>query len=270
MRQIANPTLPTLLLLLVAMLSSGCTYVFTENNPEKPWSDARYRELSRQDEQRALGVDARKTGVSDVVLYVPRRMWDAVEWTWNVSTGHTASRYARELAHRNPDIRRRAVYVFSDQEYGRKPPYTSHYANMAKADRDASVRAAGIRALNRARDASQTGVYIAALEDENQWVRLEAAKALANIPDEKAIPSLIKLLADDQQPRDIRIAAADGLRAYHRSEVAQALIRTLDGRDFGVAWQSRRSLNLMTAHDFRYRPADWLAYLTSTEQPFVK
>ena len=85
----------------------------------------------------------------------------------------------------------------------------------------------------------------------------------------RELVDLMKLLADDKQPRDVRIACADALREYKQSDVAQSLIRVLSDRDFGVAWQARRSLNLMTANDFRYDQTAWLKYLTGTEKPFA-
>ncbi len=249
-----------------ALCAGGCTFL-TETNPEKPWSDARYRELVKEHEQRLAGEDRDQVTVGEAVMFAPGVAWSAVEWSWNSLTGHTPGRYARDLTHRNPDIRRKAIYVLSDRKFGRRPPYTDYYAHMAGDDIDQTVRAAALRALNRSR-ARQTSLYLAALKDPSEQVRLEAAKALANIPDPEAISPLMSLLADEQQPRDIRIAAADALRAYPRSDVAQALIRVLAGRDFGLARQARKSLNLMTGKDFRYDQQAWLTYLTSSDSPF--
>jgi HEAT repeat protein len=139
---------------------------------------------------------------------------------------------------------------------------------MAESDQDPNVRAAGIRALNRSRVDKFTAIYIAALNDKSDMVRLEGAKALANIPDVKAVGALMKILANEADNRDVRIASADALRVYKTSDVAQALIRVLNDRDFGVAWQARRSLNLMTGQDFRYNQAAWLEYLTGPKKPF--
>jgi len=257
------------ILIAVALSAAGCTTYLTETNPEKPWSDSRYRELRHDDEKRLLGEDRTKSSPREIITYAPRRLWSVVEWSWNSATGHTAARYAKDLFHRNPDIRRKAVYALSDQRYGRREPYTEYYAHMAGDDRDQTVRAAALRALNRSRDAGVTGTYITQLADVSPWVRLEAVKALANVPDAQAVPALLKLLADEQQTHDIRLASADALRAYPQSDVAQALIRVLNERDFGLSWQARRSLNLMTGRDFRYDQQAWLTYLTATEAPFA-
>jgi len=139
---------------------------------------------------------------------------------------------------------------------------------MAEADTEPTVRTAAIRALNRSRDEKAVAVYISALNDPDANVRLEAAKALANIPDARAGAPLMKLLDDEQQNRDVRIACADALREYKTSEVAQSLIRVLSGQDFGVAWQARQSLNLMTGQDYFYSQTAWLGYLTGPAKPF--
>jgi HEAT repeat protein len=98
-------------------------------------------------------------------------------------------------------------------------------------------------------------------------VRLEAAKALANVPDERAIAPLIKRLDNAEESVDVRIAAADALRNFRTPLAAQALVRVLRDRDFAVSWQARKGLKLMTGRDYRYDQAAWLTYL-SEEAPF--
>lgn len=256
-------------LLISALLLTGCS-AFTETNPPREWSSDRPQELQKQDKQRLLGEDHDGTSTGDVLTYIPRKMWAGVEWTWNYSTGNTPIRFAKDLFSHDPDQRREAIYVLSDHYFGRKDPYTKYYAHMAESDVDPTVRAAGLRALNRSRDASATAVYVNALSDNSDWVRLEAVKALANIPDLKGVPLLMKLLSDDKQTRDIRVACADALREYPQTDVAQALIRVLSDRDFGVAWQSRNSLNLLTGQDFGYDSSKWLTYMTLPTSPFMK
>ena len=124
-----------------------------------------------------------------------------------------------------------------------------------------------LRALNRARDQDATPVFIKALSDQNDQVRLEAAKALANVPDPNAVGPLTSIVNNDSDNKDVRIAAADALRNYRSLDVARALVSTLGGRDFGVAWQSRQTLRKLTGHDMRYDEAAWLAYLTGPTKP---
>jgi hypothetical protein len=38
-------------------------------------------------------------------------------------------------------------------------------------------------------------------------------------------------------------------------------VDVLNDDDFGVSWQARQSLELLTGQDFRYDPKAWLNYL---------
>jgi hypothetical protein len=250
-------------------LLGGCTHYFTETNPEPEWDKSRLKEVQHENAVRLLGEDKSPTTASDVVFYVPNQLWRGMSWTADWTFGNRPIKFAVDLYSKDADTRRLAVYELSDHPFGRRKPYTDGYAIMGRDDVDPTVRAAGIRALNRARAQQYTSTYIHGLNDDNEWVRTEAAKALANIPDSKAIPDLIRLMGDGKQTRDIRLASADALRSFPQSDVAQALIRTLNDRDFGLAWQARQSLNLMTGQDFRYDQAKWLNYLTTTPNPYV-
>lgn len=257
------------IVLLLLPLLGGCTHYFTETNPEPEWTRSRLKHLQRENTLRLLGEDGSPTSLSDIVFFIPNQMWHAMSWTADWTFGNRPIKYAVELYSKDPDTRRLAIYELSDHPFGRRKPYIDGYAIMARDDVDATVRAAAIRALNRARASANTATYIRALNDENEWVRIEAAKALANIPDPKSVADLIKLMSDGKQNRDVRIASADALRSFPQSDVAQALIRVLNDRDFGVSWQARQSLNLLTGEDFKYDQTAWLKYLTTTANPFI-
>lgn len=168
-----------------------------------------------------------------------------------------------------PDERREGVVKLANREFGRKEPYTTRYAQLAKLDSDHLVRATAIRSLNRARETKFSELYISSLDDKSEVVRLEACKALANMPDEKAAPRLLQILNDSAEQRDVRIAAADALRHYPQINIARALVNVLGEREFGVAWQARNSLHTLTGQEFEYNEAAWLQYLTSNEKPFI-
>ena len=255
------------ILLAMLLTGSGCSF-FTETNPEPRWSQARWRSLKSQDTTRLAGEDKGSSTVGDYVFALPRGIWAGVSWSWDAITGDRPIKYAKDILDANPDLRRKAVYVLSDNRWGRSEPYTKYYTHMGEVDTEPTVRTAAIRALNRSRNSLAITLYISALNDPDANVRLEGAKALANIPDARAAGPLMKLLGDEQQNRDVRIACADALREYKTSEAAQSLIRVLNGPDFGLAWQARQSLNLMTAQDYRYSQSAWLEYLTGPAKPF--
>jgi|SRR5688572_30531953 len=184
-------------------------------------------------------------------------------------TGNTPIRGVTQMEDRYfPDERRVGINKLADRGFGRREPYTDRYMQVAQYDSDYLVRATAIRALNRSREQRATPVFVKALEDSSPLVRQEAAKALANVPDPGAVAPLARLVANPQESRDVRIAAADALKHYRALDAARALVDTLDSRDFGVAWQSHRSLVRLTGRDLKYDEGQWLQFLTGPERPF--
>ncbi|HEY0009702.1 MAG TPA: HEAT repeat domain-containing protein [Tepidisphaeraceae bacterium] len=173
-------------------------------------------------------------------------------------TGRTATDAVRRMEDSSsPDRRRDGIVELAERPYGRGEPYTSRYLQIAQFDADPMVRASAIRALNRSRSGGATDVFVAGLKDADGSVRLESAKALANIPDEKAVDPLLTVLGNATEEIDVRIAAADALRHYRRESVSKALIGLLAERDFGLAWQARQSLRYMTGDDHRFDSTAW-------------
>jgi HEAT repeat protein len=181
-----------------------------------------------------------------------------------------------------PDARREAVAAIVTQwSWGTQPPYPGYYKKFAQTDPDPTVRAMAIRALNICRDATSTKIFIAGLQDDNELIRLESAKALANIPDPESIGGLEDLLTGSRvimapdgrrnvvaESKDVRIAAADALQRYRKLDVARTLVGYLNEQDFGVAWQSRQSLIKLTGQDLQYDESAWLNYLVGPSKPF--
>jgi hypothetical protein len=191
--------------------------------------------------------------------------------TFDVFTPDVALKAARAMENeRLPDERRKGINKLVESDFGRRDPYTKRYAQIASTDPDFLVRATAIRALNRSRYRPATPVFIEALKDKDAhaMVRLEAAKALANIPDPNAATALVDTINNAAEDRDVRIAAADALKHYKQIDVARALASKLRGNDFGLAWQSRKSLENLTGRDLRYDQTAWFAYLSGPTKPF--
>jgi HEAT repeat protein len=191
--------------------------------------------------------------------------------TFEVFTPDVTLKAAQAMENeRLPDERRKGINKLVQSDFGRRDPYTKRYAQIASSDPDFLVRATAIRALNRSRYKPATSIFIEALKDKEAHavVRLEAAKALANIPDPNAATALVDTVNNAAEDRDVRIAAADALRHYKQIEVARALASKLRGNDFGLAWQSRKSLENLTGRDLRYDQTAWLAYLSGPTKPF--
>jgi HEAT repeat protein len=237
----------------------------------------------RDDRIRRLGVDhAPSVPLNEPFYVIP---FTAMSAGFNVVFVEPSARLYRYFTHddaataarnmldtTNADKRRAGILRLAEESYARQGvPETDLWADLAKRDPDYTVRAAAIRALNWSRDPRHTDVFIAALNDEHPLVRLEAAKALANIPDQRAAGPLAELLSDINRQdisKDVRIASADALRCYKNDESAHALIAVLSDANFAVAWQARQSLRLMTAHDFQYDERAWLGFLSESKNPF--
>src|SRR5688572_17465157 len=213
-------------------------------------------------------------------------LWEAPKRLYDFWTGNTPGKFARWMEDdKSADLRRSGILKLVDSyEFARADPYTQRYWQIAQGDPDYLVRVAAIRALNRSRDRDAVSVFVRGLDDRNPLIRLESAKALANIPDETAVPVLIRHLRPEIDIRgegsgpaarpervteisDTRVAVADALRNYKTKDVARALTEVLQDRQFEVSHQARKSLILMTGHDYRYDPDKWREYL-SRENPF--
>jgi hypothetical protein len=181
----------------------------------------------------------------------------------------TRKKLAEDLADKdNPDRRREGITGLVDHPYGEVSPYTVAYAAIVRdTSQEYLVRASALRALNRSRASEFQPLYLEQLTDSNEVVRLEACKALNRMPDVKAVPTLMQLAARPEENKDVRIAAVEALRHYKRLDVARALIPLLSEKEFGIAWQARRSLQDITHQKLGYDETKWLHYLSKPDKP---
>jgi hypothetical protein len=207
-----------------------------------------------------LGAGAGK--VFSVMANVPVSIWG---W-FHRKLPSDAAREMEDAS--SADNRRTGIYELVKYPFAQHPPYTNRYRQIALYDEDPLVRAAAVRALNICRDRDSTGIWEQALSDKSPLVRLEAAKALVHIPDPDAAPTLLSMLQNREENRDVRIACADALQNDRTLSVARSLSTELGEREFGVAWQSRRSLRVLTGRDYGYDQAAWLEYIAGPERPF--
>jgi hypothetical protein len=168
----------------------------------------------------------------------------------------------------SPDNRRTGINDLLTYKFTKAPPYTVRYRQISAFDQDAMVRATALRASNRSRDIVATPIFVAALSDKSELVRLEAAKALVHLPDPAAERPLMRVLADPNENLDVRLAAADALKHYRDLPNARALAESLDDKDFSIVWQARRSLVYLTGRDFGYDDGAWLNYFAGPDKPF--
>jgi hypothetical protein len=253
----------TILISSLAILA-GCGSNIRDNYPQGQIDPGLYSKAVLVNEQRLAGEDHRVQPLYQTPIQALGAGWDAVigePFTnlVNYITKETPRTASREMIDpNNPDKRREGTLKLVDFKFGRSGPSLIVYSHVAE-DPDYTVRAAGLRALNRSRAKGYTYLYLKSLQDDQPLVRLQAVDALSNIPDPDAINDLVDHLNSDISP-DVRISCADALRNYKNGEVASALVTVLDDRNFGVAWQARQSLELISGQDYRYDKNAWLDY----------
>ena len=254
------------MLLTMALLSQGCAATSDKSPTTRPATGAALASASQLSERDREIERLSKRSLGFLHVAAQRAGWWINDTADNL-TGETPARYARMMESANPDSRRAGINWLAGRPFGERPPYTTRYAQIAQSDPDPLVRATAVRALNRSRDRSAAAVYVKALSDPNEQIRLEGAKALNRTPGPEAREALLKLLRQGDESKDVRIAAADALKHHRNLEVARALVSLLSDRDFGIAWQSHRSLRDMTGRDLKYDEGAWLTFLTGPEKP---
>ena len=107
---------------------------------------------------------------------------------------------------------------------------------------DEEVREEAARALGELNDQRAVGPLISILSDENRYVRREAAKSLGRIGDERAIEPLINSLKDDD--RYGREGAAEGLGEMGEKAV-EPLIDAMEDPDWHVRMGAAIALRII-------------------------
>ncbi len=87
-----------------------------------------------------------------------------------------------------------------------------------------------------------------ALQDEDQWVRYYAARALAEHRSGPAVPRLVELAESDPSV-PVRIAALDALGARRTAEATSILVRAAHDPKSDVAAAALRALGRLRGHD---------------------
>ena len=259
--------LRTATLVIVSFTAAGCSLVTVESTSGSKALPAELRSSSDAYLPPVGAADVPSTQPVGMVEGAGRAANDlTVGSARRVYEFATADKFREAVANlqsTDADVRRVALVRISDRSYGADSPYRDVYRTTAQVDSDGLVRAMAVRALSRVRDQNSDTVLVAALGDGHPQVRLEAAKALANLPTPAAEVPLRALAQANDQPNDVRIAAIDALRHYPNLETQRVFVGQLNSSNFALAWQSRRSLFLQTKVDHRYDEAAWLNYLAS-------
>ena len=112
------------------------------------------------------------------------------------------------------------------------------FGDLARSDYDV-LRCTGVQGLGQIGDATAVPLLIAALEDEDEDVRIDAADALGRIGSSEAVEPLLNSLRRDPCG-DVKRAAAAALGAMRAVEAAPLLRALVAGRaEDEIAWVFR-------------------------------
>ena len=177
----------------------------------------------------------------------------------------------------NADERARGTLLLANSWFGGEPVYLELYQDNID-DWDAGVRMASVRALGMHGLSEHAPLIIERLNDEDERVRLEAARALQRIHSPDAVEPLLSRIVEpaimaesgdrgETDPR-VRAEAANALGQYAEPRVIEGLIRSLDDRQLAVNMASRESLQTLTGQDFGQDRAEWLTWYEQVDDPF--
>jgi HEAT repeat protein len=202
-----------------------------------------------------------------------------------------AVRYLRQALESDlPDERRGAVERIARTRYLKRQVVLDALGTIAGTDRSPAVRCAALAALRRSRDPAIAPTLVAILDrasadgdrpvvfPPNTDVRLEAMRAAIVLAERDVVPDeqepilrevAVRLIAQDRS-RDIRQASARFLGYCRHRTVLEPLIDTLEQRDFGVVYESERSLMRLTGQCFDHDIVGWRRWLEQADDPFAE
>jgi HEAT repeat protein len=204
-----------------------------------------------------------------------------------LTTQGRAARYVKDILE-NPDadVRRGAIEHLAHTRHRESPRVVDVMALAARMDASDLVRCAAARALAERGGPSASATLLTLLDKPSaaekvlsagDAVRWEAVKGLQKLTVDgrmdheeqtRACETGIRLLAGDPS-RDVRLVAAQMLGRCGSVESAQALVQALRQSDFGVVYESERSLMRLTGRSGDRDAARWQSWLDSTPDPFA-
>ncbi len=192
---------------------------------------------------------------------------DIGEFSLGSTTPSEAARMMMDTT--DPDNRRLGTVLISNSIFGGNDIYVSWYRDSVESEPNPLVRAVAVSALGR-HGTPQDAVPIALrLDDEQFQVRWEAAKSLQRLHNPDVVPVLLATVRNEDEDSDIRVAAANALGQYPQDRVFQTLVAALDTTQLSINEAARTSLNTLTGQDHGLDPATWLQWYNDVRNPFA-
>lgn len=185
------------------------------------------------------------------------------------------------------DARREAVVHLAKTPYLTKDVVLRALATVARNDSSPSVRYAAVRALAQsgAPEAAEPLIQIAASSsisraetdprsDDLRWAALDGLDELITLDAVAPVQlhscrAAAENLVNRHRSRNVRVSAARLLGHFQERSALEALIEALEQRDFGVVYESERSLIHLTGQRFDHDARAWRDWLAATDDPFA-
>ncbi len=156
------------------------------------------------------------------------------------------------------DQRRRGTLLIANSPFGNAPAHLAWYRDRVIEEDDPLVLAALVSALGRHGAPDDALLIAPKLTHASEHVKWQAAKALQRLHNPAVVSDLLKVVRDESENVDVRVAAADALGQYPQDRVFHALLRCLDDRELSVNMAAKSSLRTLTGRDLGYEARSWL------------
>ncbi|MFO0858683.1 MAG: HEAT repeat domain-containing protein [Phycisphaerales bacterium] len=165
--------------------------------------------------------------------------------------------------------RLQGMQLLAGASFAGEPLYMELFRKATK-DTDAGVRAVAVRAVGTHGQPEDVPAVITLLKDDDDAVRIEAARALQRLHNDAAITPLIEAINPAKEGDErVRRESALALGQYKDTRVAESLIAALDDESVGVNFAVRDSLRIMTGQDLGMSRKDWATWYREAKQPFA-
>ncbi len=161
------------------------------------------------------------------------------------------------------DKRREGTTLISNAPWGGVDIYMAAYRDKVLNETDPIAKATAIRALARWGEPEDALRIMPHLTDANIQVRWEAAKGMQRLHNPAVVPEILKVLRDEAEQSQVRVAAAVALAQYPEDRVFQGLVSALDARELAVNAAAEHSLNTLTNQSFDMDSQAWLNWYNS-------
>ncbi|HWB18653.1 MAG TPA: HEAT repeat domain-containing protein [Phycisphaerales bacterium] len=163
----------------------------------------------------------------------------------------------------DPDARRTGTTLISNSPFGGADAYLALYREYVQHDDDPLVKASAIRALARHGTPDDALLIVPHLTDENPQVRWEAAKALQRLHNPAVVADALKVIRNEEEQSDIRVAAIQALGQYPEDRVFRGLVGRLDERELSINLSAQDTLHTLTNQQFGLNSREWLQWYES-------